>query len=254
MLEKTSLQLSTAVQRVAAEQDVRRSHEELRALAARLQAAREEERILLARKFHDDVGHNLAALKRELAWLGGKLAKAAGASRTPNLGERLESMSKLLAETIQTARETASDLRPGLLDDVGLAAAIEWEAKQFQRRTGVKCTFTDTAEQTQFDREQSTALFRICQELLTNIANHAGATAVTIALKKQGDELILEVSDNGKGIKEEQVSSSMSLGILGMRERTIVLGGAFSITGQGGKGTTATVRIPLGAAGRTKGD
>jgi signal transduction histidine kinase len=157
-------------------------------------------------------------------------------------------MSKLLAETIQTARETASDLRPGLLDDVGLAAAIEWEAKQFQRRTGVRCRFTDTAEQTQFDREQSTALFRICQELLANIANHAGATAVTIALKKQADELILEVSDNGKGIREKQISSVRSLGILGMRERTLVLGGAFSIRGKAGKGTTATVKIPLDAA------
>jgi signal transduction histidine kinase len=104
------------------------------------------------------------------------------------------------------------------------------------------------------DREQSTALFRICQELLTNVAKHAGATAVSIALKRQANELVLEVSDNGKGIEEEQVSSSGSLGILGMRERTLVLGGTFSITGQGGKGTTATVRIPLGPAGRTKGD
>ncbi len=253
VLEKTAMQLGTAIQRVAAELDVRRSHKELRALAARLQDAREEERILLARKFHDDVGHNLAALKRELAWLGGKLPKAAGASRTPNLGDRLKSMSKLLAETIQTARETASDLRPGLLDDVGLAAAIEWEAKQFQRRTGVKCRFTDTAGQTQFDREQSTALFRICQELLANIANHAGATAVTIDLKKQADELVLKVSDNGKGIRDKQISSARSLGILGMRERALVLGGAFSISGKPGKGTTATVQIPLIAPARTRG-
>ena len=229
-----------------AEEDARRSHELLRALASRLQAVREEERIELARMIHDDVGHSLAAIKMDLAWLNRRLPEAADEPSRPMIKERLKSISKMLVETIQKARATAGELRPGLLDDVGLDAAIEWEAKQFQRRTGVKCTFIDTAKQTKLDHDQSTALFRICQELLTNIASHAGATASTISLKRQGDELILEVTDNGKGIGRKQISSSRSLGILGMRERALVLGGRFSISGQEGRGTTATVRIPLG--------
>ncbi len=232
--------------RKQADEDVRRSHEQLRALAGRLQDVREEERIRLARMIHDEVGHNLTALKMDLAWMNRRLPKAACASPTSEIRERLEAMSKLLTETIQKARETASELRPGLLDDVGLDAAIEWEARQFQRRTGVECTFTGNAEELELDRDQSTALFRICQGLLTNIASHAGATAATIALKRQGDELVLEVSDDGMGIREKQISSSRSLGILGMRERALVLGGRFSISGRDGKGTTATVRIPLG--------
>ncbi len=242
-------------ERKRTEEAVKRSQKELRALAARLQTAREEERAGLARRIHDDLGHILAALKMDLAWLGGRLAKASdNLPRELKITERIESMSGLLDETIQIIRQTASELRPGLLDDVGLGAAIEWQAEEFQRRTGVKCTFTNTAEDVELDHEQSTALFRICQELLTNVARHAGATAVNITLERQSDELVLEVSDNGKGIKEEQISSSMSLGILGMRERTLVLGGEFSITGQDGKGTTATVRIPLGPARRKKGD
>ena len=233
--------------RKQAEEGVRRSHEELRALAARLQAAGEEERTRLARKFHDDVGNSLVAIKMDLAWLNRRLPEVADGPSRPKLRERLESMSKMLAETIQTARETASELRPGVLDDLGLAAAVAWEARQFEERSGVKCTFTSTPEEMELDREQSTAVFRICQELLTNVARHADATLVSIVLKTHDDSLTLEASDNGKGIEKQQVAASTSLGILGMRERALALGGQFSISGTPGKGTTATVKIPLTA-------
>ena len=156
-------------------------------------------------------------------------------------------MSALLDGTIRTARETASGLRLGLLDNVGLAAAVEWEGQEFQRRTGIRCELTCRVEHLPLDDNLSTALYRICQELLTNVALHSGASAATVALQKQADELVLEVSDNGRGITRKQISSARSLGILGVRERVLLLAGRFNIHGAPGKGTTATVRIPLRA-------
>ena len=236
------------------EQKLRTSRERLRALAARLQSIREEERTRLARRIHDDMGHALAALKMDLSWLARKLEQAGEVSRLRDLRQRIDSMSGLVDDTIRAARETASDLRPGVLDDLGLTAALEWAVGQFQTRTGTACTFASSARDVELDRERSTALYRICRELLTNVVRHAGATAVTVALKRHGEQLSLEVSDNGRGITAEQVSSSGSLGILGMRERALLLGGRLSISGGPGRGTRAVVRIPLDVEGRAEGD
>lgn len=238
--------------RKTVEQRLAKSREALRSLAARLQVVREEERTQLARRIHDDVGQALIGLKMDLAWLGRNITKARDRPPAAKISERLESMAEALGETIQTVRDTASDLRPGLLDDVGLAATIAWQANQFETRTGVKCIFVGPDEDLGLGRDQTTALFRICQELLTNIAQHAGATTVRIVLTKSEDNMTLEVSDDGKGIEDEQIASSGSLGILGMRERAQILGGELSITGRPGKGTAATVRIPLPDAARAQ--
>ena len=234
------------VDRKRAEEALQTSREQLRLLAAGLQAVREEERTRLARKIHDELGHALAAVKMDLSWLDKKLTRAGHIPQDGPIRERMKSIFELLDATIVSIRETASDLRPGLLDDLGLSAALEWMIKQFQHRTGIRCTFAGSAEDVELDRERSTALYRICQELLTNVVNHANAKAVKIALEHRADELlVLVVSDDGKGITRDQMSSAGSLGILGIRERVLVLGGQVHIAGASGKGTTATVQIPL---------
>ena len=229
-------------QRKRAEESVRRSREQLRALAGHLQEARERERARLARHIHDDLGHALACLKMDVS----RLEKDLGDSAAVKLRERMKAMSEMLDKTMESVRHTASELRPGILDDVGLAAVLEWEAKEFERRTGIKCAFACASGTDRLDRRQSTALYRICQQLLTNVALHSGADAVKISLAEHAGNLLLEVSDNGRGISAESVSSSASLGIVGMRERTLLMGGALTISGVCGEGTNATVRIPLG--------
>ena len=240
--------------RKRAEEALRTSREQLRALAARLQAVREDERARLARAIHDDVGHALTALKMDLAWLGRRLGRRGNRDQRDEIRRRLESMSALLDSTIQTTRETASSLRPGLLDDLGLAAAIEWELRQFESRSGIRCEHCCPGGDIQLGREGTTAVFRICQELLTNVARHAGATEVRVLLEQQAGEFVLEVRDNGCGITEEQAFSGRSLGILGMRERTLLLKGTFHIAGAVGGGTVATVRVPLAPEPEAKGD
>ena len=232
-------------ERRRAEDALRSSHEQLRALAARLQAAREEERARLARRIHDDLGHALTALKMDIFWLAKTLSASAGRPRAAPIQERLLAMSSLLDQTIESVRETASELRPGVLDDFGLSAALEWQTRQFEGRTGIHTTFAGGTSDVPIGHEQSTVVYRICQELLTNVARHADATAVRVALGKQASQLVLEVSDNGKGITQEQASSLEALGILGMRERAALLGGEFKIAGAPGKGTQAIVRVPL---------
>lgn len=226
------------------EQALRRSHEQLRALAARLQEVREEERASLARSIHDDLGHVLAALKMDLAGLSRIISRTAQVPRA-DLRERIGAMSDVLDNAVQFVRRTASQLRPPVLDDFGLEAALEWEVRQFVDRTGIACEFACSIQDMTMDREHSTNLFRICQELLTNVAQHASATEVKVILRNHESSLCLEVNDNGKGITDEQAFSSKSVGILGVRERARILGGDLSISGLPGKGTTATVRIPF---------
>jgi signal transduction histidine kinase len=162
-----------------------------------------------------------------------------------SLLEEITSMSKLVDTTIQMVREISTELRPGVLDDLGLTAAIEWQAQEFQTRMGIRCSFTSSLENIILDKERSTVIFRIFQEALTNVVRHANATRINVSLKEEADNLILEVRDNGEGIKESEISNAKSLGLLGMRERAILLGGEIKISGTPRKGTKVTVRIPL---------
>lgn len=228
-------------ERVQAEEELKISNEKLRAFAARLQSVREEESIMIAREIHDELGSALTGLKMDISWSNKHLpADADGKMR-----QKFDEMSRLIDETIQKVRNISTALRPAILDDLGLAAAIEWQCREFQRRTEINCRITSLYEDAELSQEKATAVFRIYQEILTNAARHSQATSIETSMEKHGEDLILKVSDNGIGIKENDVSASKSLGILGIFERAVVFGGNVKIEGAEGKGTTVTVSIPL---------
>ena len=226
-------------ERKQAQKDLQRSLGQLRALAGRLQIIREEERQRVARDLHDQLGGALTAIKLDVSSLLHKLA--------PDEKQQSDSLFRLIDRTIESVRRISTDLRPGILDDLGLMAAIEWGAEEFQRRTGTTCRLDLPQDDMVIDREVATALFRTLQEAFTNVARHANATQVNVRLAKEGGDLTLEIDDNGKGISEEELFADTSLGILGMRERALLLGGELAISGAAGKGTTITVRIPAPA-------
>jgi PAS domain S-box-containing protein len=227
-------------ERVQAEEQLRRSRGQLRALAARLQSVREEERARIAREVHDELGQVLTGLKFDLA----SLARALPAD-SKALRERTRGMLSLVDSTIQTVHRIFTELRPSVLDELGLVAAIEWQGQEFQRRTGIECQISTELTDLSLDGETSTAFFRICQESLTNVARHAEATRVTVRLSAEGDHLMLSVEDNGRGITEQERTRATSLGLLSMQERALLLGGQLTIEGRPGAGTTVTVRTPL---------
>jgi PAS domain S-box-containing protein len=226
-------------ERERAEQEHRRSLDQLRALAARLQSVREEERKRVAREIHDQLGQALTAIKIELSSLARGLAAG-----EKHLSEKSSSILKLVDESIHAVRRISTDLRPGILDDLGLAAAIEWASEDFQARTGTTCSLDLPKDEIVVDPERATAIFRIFQETLTNIARHADASEVAVRLADEGGDLTLEVHDNGKGIPGEKLRANASLGILGMRERAILLGGELNISSAPSGGTTVKVKIP----------
>ena len=229
--------------RLAAEQ-LRDSSDQLRALSAHLQSIREDERARIAREIHDELGQALTGLKMDVSWLDARLTKEGEFQKEACLNKTL-AMSKLIVNTIQSVRRIATELRPGVLDDLGVIAAVEWQAQDFQDRTGISCNFATTIQELDIDAERSTAIFRIAQETLTNVARHSGASSVEITLKRQNGLLILEVSDNGRGISAGEASGARSLGLLGMRERAVGLGGHVQVEAMPDRGTRVTANIPL---------
>lgn len=241
ILAKVNLDLRQEITvRQRAERDLRKSLEQLRALAARLQLVREEERTLVAREMHDELGQACTAIKMDLAAIGRKATK-----RQTQIRVKVDSALKLVDKMIFTARRIASDLRPKTLDDLGLTAALEAQAQEFENRTGIRCIVVLPREQLALDSENSTAIFRIFQESLTNVARHAQATRVNARLEIQENQLILVVQDNGRGFDEAQLGGRRSLGLVGMQERAFLLNGEFRIEGVPGSGTKVTLRIPL---------
>jgi len=158
---------------------------------------------------------------------------------------KVATMTNRIDDTINTVRRVSSELRPRILDDLGLVATIEWQAQQFQARTGIICQFDALVENGDLSQDRATAIFRILQEALTNILRHAQATRVNILIEEEEGEYVLEMRDNGRGITEEERTGSRSLGLLGMRERAQLIGGTIDITGLAGKGTVLTVRVPI---------
>src|SRR5262245_17647635 len=221
------------------EQRLRESEENLRALAARLQSVREEEQIRIAREVHDGLGQQLTGLKMDLTWLVGKLQT----DQEP-LVKKIGSMFLLIDETIHSVRRIASGLRPELLDEAGLAAAIGWHARDFQQRTGIRCLVDVLPDSDGLDPERSTAMFRIFQEVLTNVARHPNATRVDVSMRRDDTRFTLEVRDNGKGITPGTIHDPRSLGLLGMRERVLPFDGRIEISGSRGKGTRVVVLLP----------
>ena len=227
------------IERRRAEEQLRESHKQLRSLSVYLQHVREEERTRIAREVHDELGQALTGLKLRLTWLMSHLPR-----HLKELHEKTCSMAEGIDETIHSVRRIATELRPGLLDTVGLLAAIEWQANLFQRQTGLQCRVKAAIKERLFDQDLNTAFFRIFQETLTNVIRHAHATRVEVRLAEVGNHVTLEVKDNGRGISEAELHNTKSIGLLGMRERAALLGGELRVRGQPGKGTTVSVRIP----------
>jgi PAS domain S-box-containing protein len=222
---------------------LRTNAEELRALSASIQAAREEERTRLARSIHDELGSAFTSLKWDLESMDKALSAPVDRVAAEALRARIATMLKLADSTINTVRRIAWELRPSILDDLGLVEAIEWQVRQFESRTGIVCQWADFIDNVVFNQEQATAIFRIFQEALTNILRHADATRVDITMAQEDGEFVLAISDNGKGIAAIEKSG---LGILGMRERVRLVGGTIEIHGREGAGTTIAVRVPVG--------
>lgn len=226
-------------ERKAAETHLKASQESLRALAAHLVSVREEEWARIAREFHDQLGQELTALKMDANWIASRLPGDAQALR-----ERAQAMSSLIDAMVDSVRQIVARFRPDVLDQLGLAAAISWQADEFQRRSGIRCHVT-LHDGVDLDRPRSTALFRILQELLTNVARHANATRVEVAMRADGaGQVELAVEDNGRGIDGEVATSPKSLGLMGVRERVLPFGGRVDVQGVRDKGTLVRVAVP----------
>ena len=213
--------------------------EQLRSLASHLQTIREEERTSIAREIHDELGQVLTVLKIQISLLSNKLR-----DDQQYLKDKITLVSCVIDSTVESVQRISSKLRPGILDDLGLIPALEWQAQDFQKSAGIICEYILPKKDIILEPEKSTAIFRIFQEALTNVARHAKADKITISLLDSDDKLILEIADNGKGITQGQIEGSKSLGILGMKERALIVGGTVKIEGSS-KGTVVQVCVPL---------
>ena len=223
-----------------AQEDLERSRQDLRNLSVHLQSVREEERTRVARKIHDELGQSLTALQMDLSWLENRLP-----ADNKNIREKTRNMSELVDSTIESVHKITTELRPSLLDDLGLSAAIEWQAGDFQKRSGIICQAAIRCGKDIMDKELATSIFRIFQETLTNIARHSKATQCRVSLTERGKELCLEVTDNGTGITQWQIDDPHSFGMIGMRERAHLWGGTVHVRNAKPSGTTVRVLIPL---------
>ena len=224
-------------------QEIARSREELRALAARLETIREEERTRIARELHDELGQTLTALKLDLAWLQHRLSRHAHGE----LVDRCDGLLGRLDEVMVSVRRIITELRPSVLDQLGLADAIEWQAHDFAERTGLALDLDINTGMASPPVAMASAVFRMLQEALTNVSRHANATHVRVALRIGADSLLLEVADDGRGITQREQRGSHSLGLLGLRERAIAWGGMLSVTGSPSAGTTVSLQLPMPA-------
>lgn len=225
-----------------AEEALRFSREQMRNLAAHLESAREAERTTIAREIHDELGQALTGLKLDLTALSRNIGMLDIEEKSALLAGA-GSLSGCIDDIVEIVHRIAMELRPGILDHLGLVAAVEWQVADFQKRTGIRASLSGDEHLT-LSRDLATALFRILQESLTNVARHAGATRVAVVLREQEDTLVLEVRDNGRGITEQEMRTSRSFGLLGMRERAEMLGGRVTLTGIPGEGTTLVASIP----------
>lgn len=227
-------------ERKQSEERLKKTSKLLRELAKHLQTIREEERTTIAREIHDELGQVLTVLKIQISLLSNKIN-----SDKNGIKDKLNSLTQLIDQSIESVQKISSKLRPTILDELGLNAAIEWQAEEFEKLTGIKCSVVVPSEELNLAAEKSTALFRILQEALTNIARHSGADKVNITLLADQFSIFLEIIDNGKGITSEQVKDFKSLGIHGMEERAMVFGGQISFDSIAGKGTKVKVEIPV---------
>lgn len=224
---------------------LRVSREELRKLAGHLQDVRESERAHIAREIHDELGQYLTGLKMDVAIATDQIKEQTDGLLREALLRKLGSTSELIDKTVQSVRKIASDLRPIVLDNLGLLAAIEWQVEEFQSRTGIISECHLTADAPDLGRDRSTGVFRILQESLTNVLRHSGASRVTVEFGKDAGSYFMEIKDNGSGIRASDLHKSKSFGVIGIKERALLLGGEARVTGEPGQGTTVSVTIPI---------
>jgi signal transduction histidine kinase len=240
-IEGITLSLLIVSRRRSSDQ-IRESREELRALSTHLQTVTERERTRIAREIHDELGTQLTSLKFDVAWLRDRAARI---DESSDERQKLSSMLKNIDGAIGSVRRIATELRPAVLDTLGLTAAIEWQAKDFQERTGIACNLGRMEEDLQLNDETSTAVFRVFQESLTNVARHAKATEVNVGVERIDGRLVMQIADNGRGLDPTTINTVRSLGIIGMQERVRLLDGELTIHGLNGQGTTVHVEVPI---------
>jgi PAS domain S-box-containing protein len=242
---RSSMVIRDTTERRRAEEQLRASREQLRALSARLQAVREEERTSVAREIHDVLAQELTRLKIDLVWLQGRVGNTGKAAAPAALAARVSEMAGVADMAIRSVQRIATALRPAVLDSLGLCAAVEWQARDFQEHAGIPCNADVPDAELPADRDSATAAFRILQESLTNVLRHAQATRVDVLLRQDAGQLLLRIQDNGRGIPPETLNNPLSIGLAGMRERASLLGGQFAISSLPGSGTTVEVRLPF---------
>ncbi|MFQ5709253.1 MAG: PAS domain S-box protein [bacterium] len=232
-------------ERKRAEQALQKTSDQLRALAAHLQSVREEERTAIAREMHDELGQVLTALRIDVSLMGREVRQEQAKINAAKLSNELDAMQALIDGTIKKLRVLITELRPEVLDSLGLIPALEWQAQEFKNRTGIDLEFKSDIDKIVLKKQPAIAIFRIFQEALTNIARHARATRSEVRISKSDGHLLVEISDNGIGIPKQRLENSNTFGLLGMRERAWILGGAVEIRRKKSRGTTVKVRIPI---------
>ena len=222
-----------------AEVEMQDLNKQLRTLTAHLQDVREKEQARIAREIHDELGQMLTAIKMDISSAGKKIGKSEKDAKN-----HIESALSLTDDMIKTVRKIASELRPSVLDDLGLEAALDWQSQEFEKHNpDIQCIFYSSVNDLAIEKNTATALYRIYQESLTNIARHSGATKVKAELNHIDGQLILTVTDNGKGFDQEEVKDKKSLGLVVMKERVLMINGLLTIESEPGKGTTVTVKV-----------
>jgi len=247
-VKERTVALSETVQALENEIQVRKQTEhlvtetknQLRALSAHLISIQEEQQRRISREIHDELGQAMTAIKIDLVWLEQQLPE-----ELDLLKEKIFKLVPLVSNTIKTIQRICAELRPGILDDLGLVSALEWLCQEFQERTQIQCQLDILPEELVVPNELGTPVFRICQETMTNVMRHAEASRFSIFIHQDPNELYIEIRDNGRGITREEQEDPMSLGLIGMRERVLPWNGEVSIQGKPGQGTQITVKIPL---------
>jgi PAS domain S-box-containing protein len=226
--------------RVKAAAEIERSHRQLRDLYQQMHEVREGERVRIARELHDELAQWLTALKMDVSWLAGRMPQG-----DDRLRDRVERMKQLVDSTVTSVRRIAADLRPAMLDDLGLVPAIEHLLHEFSKRTGIVVGLDAAAGEVDFREPLTTSVYRMVQEALTNVARHARATEVRVTIRVEGDELTVSAWDNGIGINAAKLQGGKSLGILGIQERARTLGGGADVRGAPEGGTVVEIKVPV---------
>jgi len=223
-----------------AEESLQKSNKALRDLASHIETIRENERSHMAREIHDELGQQLTGLKMDISWLNRKIN-----SKDETVKEKIKDTISLIDKTVITVRRIATELRPSILDDLGLIAAMEWQSEEFEKRSEIKSIFSSNVSQLKINTDVATAVFRIFQESLTNVLRHSQATEVISFFRLENNIITLFIEDNGIGFKENEIKNKKTLGLLGMKERIQLINGKYEINGNSGKGTSVIITVPL---------